>query len=303
MNLSLNAASESARGYAAAVGAYAMWGLVAPIYFKAVGAAGPAEIMAHRILWTVVVMAALVFAVKSWDDIRRTVDTSRKLQVFALTTVLVTANWSIFVWAISQSRLVEASLGYFINPLINVALGVAFLGERLSRGQTAAVAVAGAGVLVMMEEAGVFPWLSLSLALSFGFYALVRKMEAVDPLTGLLAETALLLPLALGYLVWLGPTGQFLGAHGDGVTGWLLLLAGPMTAVPLALFMYAGRRLTMSTLGLLQYIGPTGQLLLGVFLYGESFTGAHAAAFACVWSALAIYTGDAWLRRRRSAAI
>lgn len=303
MNLSLNAASESARGYAAAVGAYAMWGLVAPIYFKSVGAAGPAEIMAHRILWTVVVMAALVFAVKSWDDIRRTVDTPRKLRVFALTTVLVTANWSIFVWAISQSRLVEASLGYFINPLINVALGVAFLGERLSRGQMVAVAVAGAGVLVMMEEAGVFPWLSLSLALSFGFYALMRKKEAVDPLTGLLAETALLLPLALGYLAWLGPAGQFLGAAGDGVTGWLLLLAGPMTAIPLALFMYAGRRLTMSTLGLLQYIGPTGQLLLGVFLYGENFTGAHAVAFACVWSALAIYTGDAWLRRRRSAAI
>lgn len=302
MNAPLLPASEAARGYAAAVSAYLMWGLIAPVYFKTVGAAGPAEIMAHRVLWTVVVMALLVGLVRSRADVRAVIDSPRKLGVFLLTTTLVTANWSIFVWAISQSRLVEASLGYFINPLVNVALGVAFLNEKLSRGQGLAVAVAATGVGVLVADAGVFPWLSLSLALSFGFYALVRKKEGVDPLTGLLVETALLIPLAAGYLLWLGDAGQFLGAKGDGVTGWLLILAGPMTAAPLALFMYAGRRLTLSTLGLLQYIGPTGQLILGVLVYGETFTPTHAAAFACVWLALGIYTADAWMRRRRAAA-
>lgn len=301
MNASLLPASETARGYAAAVSAYLMWGLIAPVYFKAVGAAGPAEIMAHRVIWTVVVMALLVGAVRSRADVRAVIDSPRKLWVFLLTTTLVTANWSIFVWAISQSRLVEASLGYFINPLVNVALGVAFLQEKLTRGQAVAVAVAGVGVGAQVVEAGVFPWLPLSLALSFGFYALVRKKEGVDPLTGLLVETALLIPLAAGYLLWLGDAGQFLGPQGDGVTGWLLILAGPMTAAPLALFMYAGRRLTMSTLGLLQYIGPTGQLILGVLAFGEAFTATDAAAFACVWLALAIYTIDAWTRRRRAA--
>lgn len=303
MNAVLLPASEAARGYAAAVSAYLMWGLIAPVYFKAVGAAGPAEIMAHRVLWTVVVMALLVGLVRSRADVRAVIDSPRKLGVFLLTTTLVTANWSIFVWAISQSRLVEASLGYFINPLVNVALGVAFLNEKLTRGQGLAVAVAAAGVGVLVAQAGVFPWLSLSLALSFGFYALVRKKEGVDPLTGLLVETALLIPLAAGYLLWLGDAGQFLGADGDGVTGWLLILAGPMTAAPLALFMYAGRRLTLSTLGLLQYIGPTGQLILGVLAYGETFTPTHAAAFGCVWLALGIYTADAWMRRRRAAAV
>lgn len=298
----MDALTETRRGYAAAVAAFLMWGLVAPVYFKSVGAAGPAEIMAHRIIWTVVVMGALVFAVKPWAEIRAAVAGRRRLAVFAVTTVLVTANWSLFVWAIAEQRIVEASLGYFINPLVNVALGVAFLGERLSRGQGLAVAVAGLGVAVLVEEAGVFPWLSLSLALSFGFYALLRKKEAVDPLTGLLVETALLAPLALGYLLWLGERGQFWGAGGDGVTGWLLLLAGPMTAIPLGLFMYAGRRLALSTLGLLQYIGPTGQLFLGVVVYGELFTTAHILAFACVWLALAIYTADAWRRRRASSA-
>lgn len=298
----MDALAETRRGYAAAVAAFLMWGLVAPVYFKSVGAAGPAEIMAHRIIWTVVVMGALVFAVKPWAEIRAAVAGRRRLAVFAVTTVLVTANWSLFVWAIAEQRIVEASLGYFINPLVNVALGVAFLGERLSRGQGLAVGVAGLGVAVLVEEAGVFPWLSLSLALSFGFYALLRKKEAVDPLTGLLVETALLAPLALGYLLWLGERGQFLNAGGDGVTGWLLLLAGPMTAIPLGLFMYAGRRLALSTLGLLQYIGPTGQLFLGVVVYGELFTTAHILAFACVWLALAIYTADAWWRRRASSA-
>lgn len=301
MNVSLLPASETTRGYAAAVSAYLMWGLIAPVYFKAVGAAGPAEIMAHRVLWTVVVMGLLVGLVRSRADVRAVIDSPRKLWVFLLTTTLVTANWSIFVWAISQSRLVEASLGYFINPLVNVALGVAFLHEKLTRGQALAVAVAGVGVGAQVVEAGVFPWLPICLALSFGFYALVRKKEGVDPLTGLLVETVLLIPLALGYLLWLGDAGQFLGAAGDGVTGWLLILAGPMTAAPLALFMYAGRRLTLSTLGLLQYIGPTGQLLLGVLAFGEAFTAADAAAFACVWLALAIYTADAWARRRAAA--
>lgn len=294
-------ASEQTRGCFAAAGAFLCWGLIAPIYFKLVGAAAPPEVMAHRIIWTVAVMTPVVLLFKSSDEIRRAVDSHRKLAIFALTTVLVTTNWGLFVWAIAESRLVEASLGYFINPLVNVALGVIFLKEKLTRGQSLAVAVAGLGVAVMVTELGHFPWLPLLLAGSFGFYALVRKMAGVDPLIGLLAETTLLLPVAVGYLLWLGPAGQFLGSHGDGVAGWLLPLAGPMTAVPLGLFLYAGRRLTMSTLGLMQYIGPTGQLLMGVFAFHEQFTQAHLVTFGCVWAALAIYTADAWRNARRPA--
>lgn len=293
-------ATESARGCAAAVGAFLCWGLIAPVYFKLVGAAGPAEIMAHRIIWTVAALTAILLIFRSPAALKAAVDSRRKLGVFALTTFLITVNWSFFVWAVAESRLVETSLGYFINPLVNVGLGVVFLKEKLNRWQVVAVLVATAGVASLVAALGSFPWLPLTLAFSFGFYALVRKMEGVDPLIGLLVETALPAPIALGYLLWLGPQGHFGGA--DGSISWLLPLAGPMTALPLGLFLYAGRRLKLSTIGLLQYIGPTGQLLLGVAVYGETFSSAHAAAFGCVWLALVVYTADAWARSRRAAA-
>ena len=177
-------------------------------------------------------------------------------------------------------------------------LGVLFLNERLSRGRMMAVAIAAAGVGSLVVSYGAVPWVALSLALSFGFYALVRKKAAIDPVIGLLVETALLLPAALGYLLWLGSDGAF--GHGWGEST-LLVLAGPMTAVPLVLFMIGASRLTMTTLGLLQYVGPTGQLLLGVLVYGEAFTRSHAIAFACIWVALTVFTADAVHSHRATA--
>ncbi|WP_029007055.1 EamA family transporter RarD [Azospirillum halopraeferens] len=296
----------SAIGLASGIGAFLIWGLLAPVYFKAVADVGAVEIVAHRVVWTVVLMAAVVLAMKSPAEVLRAVGSWRRLSIFLVTTALVTANWTIFIYAIIDGKLVQASLGYYINPLVNVILGVLFLGERLSRRQLAAVLIAGAGVGSLVVHYGAVPWIALSLALTFGFYALVRKKAAIDPLIGLLAETALLVPLAAGYLLWLGADGAF--ATGAGVGhDLLLMLSGPITAVPLILFMIGAARLKLATVGLLQYIAPTGQLLLGVLVYGERFTNAHAIAFGCIWVALAVYSGDAIAghraeRRRRAAA-
>lgn len=279
-------------GLAAVAGAFLMWGLLAPVYFKAVGDVGAVEIVAHRIVWTVVLMSALVLALKTPTDIIRAVGTWRRLGIFLVTTALVTANWTIFIYAIIEGKLVQASLGYYINPLVNVVLGVAFLGERLSRRQLAAVLIAAAGVASLVVSYGVVPWIALSLALSFGFYALVRKKAAIDPMIGLLVETALLVPFAAAYLLWLGADGAF-ATRGSLGHDLLLVLSGPITAVPLILFMVGAARLKLATVGLMQYIAPTGQLMLGVLVYGESFTNAHAIAFACIWVALALYSGDA----------
>ena len=300
-----NRPSATTGGLAAAVGAFVAWGLVAPVYFKLVADVGAVEIVAHRVVWTVLLMGAIVLALKSPADLVRAVGSWRRLAIFVLTTTLVTANWTIFIYAIIDGKLVQASLGYYINPLVNVVLGVAFLGERLSRRQLTAVLVAAAGVCSLVVSYGAVPWIALSLALSFGFYALVRKKAAIDPLIGLLVETALLAPFAAAYLLWLGSDGAF-ATRGSPGHDLLLVLSGPITAVPLILFMVGAARLKLATIGLLQYIAPTGQLLLGVAVYGERFTAAHAVAFGCIWAALALYSHDAVAshraeRRRRAA--
>ncbi|MBI1209639.1 MAG: EamA family transporter RarD [Azospirillum sp.] len=287
--------------YAAA--AFLWWG-AAPIYFKAVGQVPPFEILAHRILWSLLLVGAIVLAVKPAGAIRAAIGGPRRLGVYVATTLLVSLNWLVFIWAIAEGHLLQASLGYYINPLINVLLGMAFLGERLSRPQALAVAIATIGVSGLVVAHGEVPWVALVLALSFGFYALIRKKAAVDPLLGLLIETALLAPLALGFLVWLGLAGG--GAFGRAMSGGgglpldlLLVLSGVVTAVPLILFMSGAQRLKLSTIGLMQYLAPTGHFLLGVFLYGEPFTPAHGFAFACIWIALALYSNDT-LRSHRA---
>ncbi|MGQ9369851.1 EamA family transporter RarD [Azospirillum sp. ST 5-10] len=284
--------SPSAVGLAAVAGAFLIWGLLAPVYFKLVSDVGAVEIVAHRVVWTVVLMSAVVLTLKTPTEIARAVGTWRRLGIFVVTTALVTANWTIFIYAIIAGKLVQASLGYYINPLVNVVLGVAFLGERLSRRQLAAVLIAAGGVLSLVVSYGAMPWIALSLALTFGFYALVRKKAAIDPLVGLLVETALLVPFAAAYLLWLGGDGAF-ATRGDPGHDLLLALSGPVTAVPLILFMVGAARLKLATVGLMQYIAPTGQLMLGVLVYGERFTAAHAVAFGCIWVALALYSGDA----------
>lgn len=296
------AGTPATLGFASALGAFLLWGLVAPVYFKLLGNVGAVEIVAHRVVWTVLLVGALVLAMRGPAGIVRAVGSWRRLGVFALTTALISANWTIFIWAITHNRMVESSLGYYINPLVNVLLGVVFLQERLSRRQLGAVLIAGAGVGSLVASYGSVPWVALSLALTFGFYALVRKKAGIDPMVGLLVETGLLVPLALGYLLWLNGTGAgTFGAHGLG-TDLMLALAGPVTAVPLVLFMIGAARLKLSTIGLLQYIGPTGQLLLGVLVYGETFTSAHTVAFGCIWVALVLYSADAVTTHRAARA-
>jgi chloramphenicol-sensitive protein RarD len=281
-------------GLAPALAAYLSWG-VFPLYFKALRRVPPLEILAHRVVWSTVFLAILVLArgrAAEWRDAFRS---ARRLGVYALSTALVTCNWLLYIWGVASGRVLEASLGYFIGPIVNVLLAVLFLGERLRPRQIAAVALAAAGVVVLVARAGTVPWLALGLAVSFSSYSLVRKKGAIDPLVGLLVETSLLSPFAAVLIVGRAVAGTgHLGARP--LETWLLLAAGVLTALPLIWFARGVRELRLSTMGLLQYISPTLQFLLAVLLFGERFTSAHAAAFGCIWAALALYTIDALTR-------
>lgn len=290
---------RTAVGFAAAFGAFLFWG-VAPLYFKAVGAAGPLEILSHRVLWTVVLLAGLIAALGKGRAVVAELGRPSRLGVYALTTVLVSANWLVYIYAILADQVLQASLGYFINPLVNVLLGVLFLSERLNRWRVAAVLLAAAGVAYQVVGYGAVPWISLALAFTFGFYALMRKKAGIDPFAGLLVETALLSPLALGYLVVLGAAGAGRFLVGDPVMDLLLVASGLVTGVPLVLFMIGAQRLTLSTIGLMQYLAPTIQFVLAIALFRESFTAAHLVTFACIWAGLALYSWDA-LRAYRGA--
>lgn len=280
-------------------GAYLVWGFL-PIYFKALSAVPPTEVVAHRIVWSLLFLAIILTALRRWQDLRTAFRTPRALTTLALTAVLIGANWLVFIWAVTNGHVLEASLGYYLNPLVNVLLGTAILKEKLSRGQFVAVALAGAGVAVLALGAGTGLWISLTLAFSFALYGFFRKIAPVESLEGLSIETALLAPLALGWLLWLGSEGQgSLGA--DPATSLLLVLSGPLTAVPLLLFAAAARRLPYSTLGFLQYIAPTLQFLSAVLLFDEHLTTAHLICFGAIWTALVIFAGEG-IRLSRQAA-
>lgn len=270
--------------------AYLAWGLL-PLYFRALHGVPPLEILAHRVVWSVLLLAGLVTALRRWPEVIRPLATGRGRLTLLATTTLITVNWGVYIWAVHAGRVLEASLGYFVNPLVNVLLGVLFLGEALTRRQLWAVGLAGLGVAALVLSAGALPWVALVLAVSFGFYGLLRKRARVDAVAGLFSETALLAPLALGLLVvlWRDGTGH-LGAAPR--TTWLLVAAGLVTALPLIWFAVGVQRLRLSTIGLLQYLAPTMQFAIAVFVFGEAFTAAHAVAFACIWSSLALYTWD-----------
>lgn len=295
---STDASRESMLGLAYALGAFLLWG-VAPIYFKAVGAANPVEILAHRVVWTAIMMIGLIYALRKTDAVMDVLRQPRRLSIYALSTVLISINWLTYIYAISIDHLVDASLGYYINPLVNVLLGMMFLSEKLNRWQGLAVALAGIGVGYQLVAYGDVPWISLTLAFSFGFYALVRKKAKVDPLAGLLVETLLLTPVGLIYLFWLGSqdAGQFV------MGGWwmsvLLIASGIVTGLPLILFMLGAQRLTLSTIGLMQYLAPTIQLVLAVAIFGEPFSSATMVTFAFIWVGLVIYSWDAFGTYRR----
>jgi chloramphenicol-sensitive protein RarD len=282
------------RGLGLALAAYVTWGLL-PIYFKVLRPVPALEVLAHRIAWSALLLAVMLMR-RGPAGFRAPFRRDR-LPLLALTTTLISTNWLVYIWAVQVGRIVEASLGYFVNPLVNVLLGVVFLGESLSRRQKVAVALAGAGVVVLVLRTGAIPWVSLVLAASFGMYGLLRKRAAVDSVGGLFGETVLLAPAAVAYLAFRAHAGTGAFGNGPAVTT-LLAAAGPITAFPLVWFGSALQRLRLSTMGLVQYLTPTSQFLLGVLLYREPFGPAHAAAFACIWASLALYTWDVYSRAR-----
>jgi chloramphenicol-sensitive protein RarD len=292
------------RGVLYALGAYLMWG-VFPIYFKAVQGVPPTEVLAHRVLWSLVFVALLLAVMRNGRWLLKLREAGVR-RTFIASALLVSINWVIYIWAVQAERVVDASLGYFINPLVNVLIGALFLHERLRPTQWAAVLLAAAGVAWLTWQAGAPPWIGLALALTFATYGLLRKTAPLGALEGLAIETALLTPLALAWLLWLGWTGSSVfvaGVEGSGgASPWqslLLVLAGPITAIPLLLFAAGARRIPFTTLGLLQYVGPTLQFLIGVLVFGEPFPRARAVGFVLIWLGLVFYAADSLWRSRR----
>lgn len=278
-------------GVVYALTAYVIWGLF-PLYFKALEQVPSLQILAHRMAWSLLFVALLLAVLKRWSWMRLLREQPALLARFALSAVLLSSNWGIYIWAVNSNHVVDASLGYYINPLVNVALGSVLLHERLRGLQWVALAIAAAGVTVMAIEVGHVPWISLSLALTFGSYALLRKTAPLGALEGLAVETAVLFPLAVAYLFWLSTQGMNAFASADLSTRWLLVAAGPITTIPLLLFAAGARRMSMTLLGVLQYITPTLQLALGVWLYHEPFAAAKMIGFGLVWVGLAVFLLD-----------
>ena len=283
------------------LGAYLAWGVM-PLYFKAIARVDAVEIVAHRIVWSLVFLAVLASLWRRWAAIRAAVTTGRVMLTLVLTALLIGANWLLFIYAVVSGHVLEASLGYYLNPLVNVLLGVVVLKERLTRVQMLAAFLAGAGVAVLAAGAGSGLWISLSLAATFALYGFLRKVAPVDSLEGLSVETALLAPLAAGWLVWLQSSGE-LGFGRFGLTiDLLLVLGGAVTAIPLLLFTAAARRLPYSTLGFLQYIAPSLQFLLAVLAFDEPLTLAHIVCFGAIWTALAVFSFEGFRTARARAA-
>jgi chloramphenicol-sensitive protein RarD len=288
--------SAESRGLLALLGAFTIWGLL-PLYLRALTAVPAGQIMAYRLVLCCVVVLAALAARGELAEVRaalRSRDTRMRLVTSAL---LISCNWLFYVWAIQNGRVIESSLGYFINPLVNVLLGVAVLRERLTRVQWCAVALAASGVAYLTWQAGSLPWIALVLALSFGSYGLVRKTVAASAMVGLGTETLLLTPFGVAYLVYCEASGHGVLARLPAVPLVFLLLSGAATAIPLGLFTFGARRVRYSTVGLVQYIGPSIQLALGIVVFGESFSATRAIGFAMIWTALAIYAGQGLLRR------
>jgi chloramphenicol-sensitive protein RarD len=281
--------------------AYVCWGLF-PLYFKALQQVPPLEMLAHRVAWSLLFVMIILAWQRRFAWLGPALRDRRTVATFVASSALISINWFVYIWAVTHGRVVEASLGYFINPLVNVLVGALFLHERLRRAQWAAVALAALGVLWLTWQAGHPPWIALVLACSFASYGLLRKTAPLGALEGLALETLLLGPLAIAALWWwtAGGTAVFVQSSLD--TQALIAAAGPITAIPLLLFAAGARRIPFSLLGLLQYIGPTLQLLLGVLLFGEAFGPDRAIGFALIWAALALYSFESWWRSRRSTA-
>ena len=283
-----------------ALGAFTAWGVVLPIYLKALADVPVLQILAHRIVWGALFALALVAALGRRRELSQLL-APRTMALLLLSALLVTINWVTYIYAVSNRHIVETSLGYFMNPLVSVALGMLVLGERLRPRQTAACLIAGVGVAILALTTGGLPWIALTLAFSFGFYGLVRKVVAVESLIGFTFEAGILAPIAALYLLWLAASGQSSFGIAAPARDALLLGAGMVTALPLIWFAAAARKLPLTTIGLLQFTSPSATFLLGVFVYDEPFSASEATTFACIWLALLLYVADALLARPRLA--
>jgi chloramphenicol-sensitive protein RarD len=280
------------------IGAYGLWGFL-PIYWKAVQAVPSTEIVAHRTVWSLVFVALLLTSKGQWGWLKTVWKNPRTLLIVFASGTILGINWLIYIWGVNAGFVVETSLGYFINPLVNVLLGVLFLGEKMRRWQWVAIGLAATGVLYLTISYGSLPWIALVLAFTFGFYGLLKKKTSLNSLEGLSLETALLAVPALFYLLFLEASGAGSFGHTNQTISLLLVFTGVATGLPLLFFAAAARRIPLSTMGLLQYMAPTIQLFLGVFLYGEPFSPVRLIGFSFIWLALLIYSAEG-LRQRHT---
>ena len=282
--------------------AFAWWGLF-PLYFRIVTTVPPAEILAHRIVWSVVFLVLVLALRRQWAWLARVLRQPKVLAVFSASALLLATNWLTYLWAVNNGHVVDASLGYFITPLVNVLLGYTLLHERPRRAQWIALTLATIGVLWLTLAVGKLPWIALVLAASFGAYGLMRKVAVLGPLEGLTLESMLLAPAALLALAFWAAQGSGRFPAPDALTNLWLIAFGPITAVPLLLFAAGARRLPLTTLGLLQYIGPTIQFAIGVWVFREPFSATRLVGFGCIWLALLLYSADGWRSARRAAVV
>ncbi len=280
--------NDQPSGLLMAVAAYVLWGFL-PFYMKALDFVPAVEIVTHRIIWSVPVAAAVLIVLRRTRDLREALRSPRMLGMAAITAALISVNWAIYVWAVVSGQALQAALGYYINPLFSILLGAVLLGERLTRLQMVAVGLATVAVAVLTVEAGSLPLPALGMMLTFGFYAFFKKWLPIGPNQGFLLEVLILLPFALGYLVYIEMGGTSVLFSSWGTFG-LLLLAGPVTAIPLIFYANGAKRIRLSTAGILQYIAPTMIFLGAVFAFGEEFSGAKLVAFPMIWAALVIYS-------------
>ncbi|MDE2128625.1 MAG: EamA family transporter RarD [Betaproteobacteria bacterium] len=290
-------------GVVYALGAYTLWGLF-PLYFKLLHAVPAMQILAHRMVWSLLLVLGILIVLRRWSWMKLLREQPAVLARFAGSALLLATNWFTYIWSVNHGHVVEASLGYYINPLMNVALGTVLLHERLRPAQWAAVGVAALGVVWMTTEVGHVPWIALVLAFSFAGYSLLRKTAPLGSLEGLAVETAVLFPLALAYLGWESAQGHNVFAASGWDMRWLLVAAGPVTTIPLLLFAAGARRIPFSLLGILQYLTPTVLLILGVWLYHEPFGANRAIGFGLVWAGIGLYLAEGLFKlgTRRAAA-
>ena len=288
---------ETRRGLTATLGAFVIWGLF-PLYWRELQSVPSLQITAHRIAWCTLFVVAYLIWKQGSGWLRSSLQRPRALPMLLASSIMISVNWVLYVWAVNAGYVVETALGYFINPLVNVLLGVAVLKERLNARQWMAVALAAAGVVWLTWSVGRLPWIALALAVSFGTYGLLRKLVSVESIPGLGVESLIMFLPAVGFLLWceLAGTGSF--GHVGSYENLLLVFAGIATAMPLIWFAYGARRIPLSLVGIIQYVGPTIQLLTGVFLFGEPFTHNQFIGFGCIWAALALYAADGLWRLR-----